>query len=380
MNSHVTTLIFFFAMYSLLVQSSLLASCSADFTSPHPSAQNINEQRERVTQFLKENQIPGLLKQTNRGASLPVALVNMDTIDRLSELLDQSFGIIHQMQPKWGTDHGLVRIGNTLIDADEPSKRWFGEIHNTGLSWFEIKENTRRKLDNPETRIEIAYLLSPQEKADVLFYHKSRRAGIFVVRSSFNKVVNYDLLPNVFQSGSEHCFTFSKGSCALQNALEAERQIARMIYEQSAEAFLAKPGIRKFLELARKAIVEAPVTFDTQKDALILKPNFIADLSYEGKPLTTLVASELTVNLDERQILILSNWIIAASASQAYADLRQTLGISEMIGTHDIEGPRVSFVLIHEPTQEGAASFKNGSYSSQGRQASWNAHNQRVID
>ena len=92
--------------------------------------------------------------------SVPVYLVNTDTVDKLTNLFKYSYGMIHQMQPNWNMDHGALRFQNVLIDLDEAGARLFGEIHHTGLSWFDVFESTKRLIDKerPEVRLSLIHI------------------------------------------------------------------------------------------------------------------------------------------------------------------------------------------------------------------------------
>ncbi len=349
-------------------------ACSVFNPDPSPSWQ-ASTSRRAVGDYLARLNIPLLSKNTRNGL-IPVALLTAENVQSFQALFDASYGLIHQQQPNWRNDHGLIRIGSTLIDVDEPGARLWGEINQTGLSWFDIYENTARKLDKerPEPRVEVLYLLDPEELRAARFYHLVRRAAMVRVPCSFNTALNYRQLPNVAMVASEQCYTFSKSALAAAVRDYAKAQ-AHLLAANQGPNFLESPAVLDFVRQVEQALLNVKIEYHPDRDAPKLTHDFIVR---QNLLRTWQAIGPNSMSTDTA--LVLANWVIAYHAAKRYSALLKTLEISSNYHLTEIEARRAHLIVIHNYSPAAVRAFANASYTSSGVHQNWDNQGQRIYD
>ncbi len=328
----------------------------------------IEKARETLIQQLAENKnVPAFIKHTDTG-DIPVILVTANTREILKPILDNSMGTMVVQQVGYQNDHGLMRVKENIMDVDSPGARGFGEINQTGIAWKPMESYLDRRLKSEPTGyniIEVGYMLSPQEMADVNHYQLVRRAAIIRVPFTF-KQTNVDRSkPNTLSAG-EHCFIFCKSSAIGSHVQEMQTKLREYGIENTSE-FLAKPEVASLIKEARFVLENA------KNDERGLNWAVLHNLrsAREFRKLFSEVSDY------EQNLLI--NWVVGYDATVAYQKLRSSLGISNDGGFSDMRNTKASFVLVYGKTTD-AESFKDASFNSPGVFYSWTNNNQKRLN
>ncbi|MDO9182554.1 MAG: hypothetical protein Q7U04_09095, partial [Bacteriovorax sp.] len=204
----------------------ILGSIDQNISTSIDLNEHIN-QRIFIGNYAKKNNIPVFYKQNHAGEEIPFILVNRDSSKKLSHLIENSFGTDVTLQPKRNNDHGLLRAGNFIIDLDLPGLRGYGEINKTGLAWKNFSSYTEKRQFDADVILEIAYLVTPEEKKIIDFYQRIRRAAIFRVRFVLNNFKTEEQ-PFLLNTGNEHCFIFCKGQAVAGHIAELREKLAEL--------------------------------------------------------------------------------------------------------------------------------------------------------
>jgi hypothetical protein len=333
--------------------------------------------------------VPVMLKQTRVGA-IPVVLVNPVDVDDLKSFFDNTVGFSIQHQPRHATDHGMIRIGSTLMDVDSPGKRGYGEIHQTGLSWFQLASHVRHndplapgnEAMVPERRIEIVYLPTAAQMKSLKYYQWSRRAAIFRVPYNFGGGRSDLGLPGTLRTFSEHCFTYSMGR-GLSDQISEMESIVASRFGRAAQDLLAQPNVIRFLALAREKITDWQATYDVVADARIFDPEVALRTIIEGQqgpaqPLLSLI-EPLLPNAMTNEKLAAANWLIALDSTLQYQQVMGELGYQGSYSFSEIQSQTAAAVAVYDFDRTAFGAFSNGTYSSSGRTGTWTADGQTVV-
>lgn len=297
---------------------------------------------------------------------IPVVLVNRDSVDQLNELYNQSLGIVVAHQKGYNNDHGLFRLSDIFIDRDSPGQRHRGEINKTGISFASVQEYTAYTYKSKQSynRIEVLFKLSESEYNTALVYQKMRRAAILRPDFSFGGDNNPKNVNNRMTDCGEICFSFSTGSSASSQANSAKRQAEKM-------------GL---LDLQKLTETKEFKTFFTTVDQYFLKASFSnTDLSPDIVTNFKIPKAIQKLKLAEKDQAELVRWVIGFNISKNYAELLQTLEISNSSDYSNVRSARASAVLVYD----GAISktdFANPNYISEGIFSTWRNTGFQALD
>ena len=362
----------------LFLQFNVGLACENAFKNPIEFLQ-APEPRVALLDYFKQKGLPVLTKESGR-ERIPVVLVNAIDVAMLKDYLDNSIGFTTQHQPNWTSDHGFARFGSVLTDADAPGSRSFNEINQTGISWFQIVENTLRrdpqktKLFYDEQRIEVSYLVTPEQKSKMAYYLTARRAAIFRVGSQFVGAASHLAFPNMFSGGREHCFIYSKSSNLTELLSEA-----RLRVETSGiniEEFMKEKAVKNFLARAKNYILNLKPMFSVE-DAAVFNHNLLRNARDEQGPIVKSLENAMPHQLSDGMLLEFVNWLVAYDAVGQYLDLKKELGVSDSYTFQDYLNPKASAVLVFDPESSAYPKFLDGSYTSLGRTGKWSAVGQK---
>lgn len=332
------------------------------------NAPPVEKARETLIEQLKnDSKIPSFLKQTRSG-DVPVILLNANTYQQLKPVLDNSMGTMIVQQLGYKNDHGLMRVGQNIIDVDTPGARGFGEINRTGLSWKPMESYLKRRLKNESNNyyiVEVGYILSPQELADSRFYHLVRRAAIIRVPFTYGGL-NVDRNQSNMLSAGEHCFVFCKGGAVSSHVREIERKLKAYGIESVSE-FMKRPEVAVFVREARDYMLTLK-NFDEQS----------LNWAVLQKLRSAKIIRKKFSNFDEHRQDLLLNWIVGYDASLAYENLRVSLGMTSDYGFGDMNNTRAAFVLVYGKSTDNKA-FETATFESPGVMYSWRNDSQKPI-
>ncbi len=323
------------------------------------------DHRNFIAQLAKKKNIPVFLKQNEKGESIPIILLNKTTSPKLKGLIENSFGTQIALQKDWNNDHGLLRAGNYIIDLDTPGARGFGEIEETGLAWKNVHSYLTHTGPDSSPTLEVAYLLTPDERSTVDYYQKVRRAALFRVNFTF---ADYDAgnFPSQLKNGGEHCFLFCKATEVTTHIQEIKQKLSSFGVKDPNK-FLKDPKVA----LALKEIRE--LFNNTDPDSLnsnILNNKKVLDL------LSGLYPKGVATN---DQKLAFVNWLTSYDSSVRYNSAMKTLGVTEDLGVEDAINSRVSVIFVYDENAE-VSTFSNATYSNYGKFISWPTTKQYPVD
>lgn len=331
-------------------------------------APEIEKAREALIKQLTTNkQVPAFIKQTANG-EIPVILVTANSRPMLKPILDNSMGTMVVQQVGYNNDHGLMRVGQNIMDVDTPGARGFGEINQTGIAWKPVESYLDRRLKNEPSGynvIEVGYMLSPQEMADVSHYQLVRRAAIIRVPFTFNQAHVDRSQPNTLAAG-EHCFIFCKSSAIGSHVQEMQSKLKGYGITNVSE-FMLKQEVASLVKEARTSLAQAK----TDENGLHWAALHGLRSAREFRKLFPEIADY------EQNLLI--NWVVGYDATVAYQQLRSSLGISSDGGFSDMRNTKASFVLVYGKSTDANA-FANASFESPGVFYSWKNDNQKPLN
>ena len=320
--------------------------------------------RSNLIDFLRENpDIPSMIKKTASGA-LPVILVNNQTLPKLRSLLQRSVGYMFVQQVGYGNDHGLMRSGPYIIDADTPGARGYGELHETGLAWKSVESYLPRRGDQAYVMIETGYLLSKEDLETVGFYQKLRRGAVFRIPFTFGGAPRKDL-PNMLENSGENCFGFCKGATVEGDVVRIRTKLSSLSPGLDIDAMLQKNATKSYLDTIRKIVLEADVN----------DPDSLYWGMVNGDRALEVLKDAIPQELSKENQRVFVNWMVALEANQKYTALKKKYSISSDGGYQDMNNGQVSFVLIYDSMLKKDL-FSNANYTSPGVFWSWDAKNQ----
>jgi len=318
-----------------------------------------------VAAFAKKNGVPVFMKQNAYGEEIPFVLVNRDSAPKLKNFIENSYGTDVALQPGYGNDHGLMRTGNFIIDVDAPGYRGFGELHKTGLAWKEFNAYTARRTTQSGTILEVAYLLTPEEKKIVDFYQRIRRAAIFRVKFSFKDFKTEDH-PFLLNTGGEHCFIFCKAQAVSSHINELQGKLQAMGL-QNPDEYLSKKEVQEKLNQYKEFILN----YDPNQLApeLATHPKIIA--FFEGQ-------YPASINTVEKKADFI-RWLVSYDGSKNYNRVLKDLGVTSDYGVGDARNKRVSAILVYDEAAN-KENFNKGVYEAKGAFTSWPAGPQKPVE
>jgi hypothetical protein len=288
---------------------------------------------------------------------IPVVLVNHKTVDQLKSIYNQSIGVVVTHQKGYKNDHGLFRLGDYFIDRDTPTRRNRGEIHSTGLSWSAVKDYTAYtfNLNGGYKRIEVLFKLTNEEYSTAMIYQKMRRAAIIRPDFNFGGDSNPKNVNNRMTDCGEICFSFSSGSVAREQARSAKRYIMNSGLHDY-ELLRQNKEFQTLINQAKAYLNNSSIT------AMDLNPAIVDRFSVPS------AITDLKLSATSQSELI--RWVIGAEISLEYAQLLETLRISNSSDYSNVRSPRASAVLVYDGTTS-KEEFSQSDYVSEGIFSTW---------
>ncbi len=292
--------------------------------------------RDQVAGFAIRNNVPALETDYN----VPILLVNKETVKSLRPLLATSIGIQVALQPAWKNDHGLLRVGTSIIDMDTPGARGFGELHRTGLAWKDVQEYTARKNDGTSKVIEVLYSLTPEELQTATVYQRVRRAAIYRVPFTFGGGAANNNHPNMIPHGGENCFSFCRGTSLSSQVSYMQSEVQKL----TGQSFVELKKTQEVSQFLSEAIQKIAAVTDVNS-AAALNNSMVMNLK-QTKSVTDLLAKDKSA--EDQQILL--NWLVALETSTKYANLLRTLEVGSGSGWEGSRNSRTTAILVHDVT------------------------------
>ena len=309
-----------------------------------------------LVQDLIREKVPAFEKVYPRPSakSIPVVLVNSSTYKKLVPYLKASYGTQVVFQPDWRNDHGLLRVGEHILDVDTPGARGFGEIHKTGLAWKPIASYLPRM---QRTIIEVSYALTNWEYSSIEYYHRARRAAIFRVPFTFGGNQVQVAAFNLLQSGGENCFSYSKGSSVRDQIAELERRLKDFGFDNARES-LKEAKTEKLVRAVRQKLL----TSDPMNEVI-----FSVSQMLDAKLASSLPNPKGLAAVDLRKAMGL---LVALDASLAYQAVLTALGVTGDYAYGDAAHPRATAILIYDAAANEEL-FRQGNFKARGIFSSW---------
>lgn len=336
------------------------------FTISNVAGQSSSKVRETVLDFLRENRdVPAFIRKSSQG-DVPVIMLNAQTLPKLRPLLAQSAGYMFVQQVGYRNDHGLMRTGSYIIDADTPGARGYGELHANGLAWKDVNGYLPRMTEHHSVMIETGYLLPREDFQIINYYQKVRRASIFRVPFTFGGNPNRNL-PNMIDNIGEHCFVFCKGAIVRGSVANIAGRLQRL-GATDVEAIMKDSVVSSFL-----AEVQQSIQIVSPDDGRVLNWGM-----YNGPAILQKLAHVIPQNLVENDKRVFVNWLIAMDASKKYSDFLTRYQVSSDGGYQDMNNGQTSFMLIYAHMNQAPA-FRDATFQSPGVFYSWSNQNQRPL-
>ena len=318
-----------------------------------------------VTNYAKKNGIPVFVKQNQMGEEIPIVLVNRESAKKMGGFVNNSYGTEVALQPGYGNDHGLMRMGNAIIDLDAPGYRGYGEIQKTGLAWKEFNSYMERRKPGHGVTLEVAYLLTPDERKTIDLYQRIRRAAIFRVKFSFKDFKTEDQ-PFLLKGGGEHCFIFCKAQAVTSHISELQGYLQQMGVT-NVEEYMNKAEVQTALKNLQEIVL------NTHPDKL--SPEIIgtkeALAHFKGLYPKEVVSDE--------QKAVFLRWVMSYDGSKNYNRVLKDLGVTSDYGLGDARNSRVSAVLVYDE-DVNPQQFNQAVYKSEGAFTSWPTGAQKPVE
>ncbi len=316
--------------------------------------------REALIKAAKEAGVPIFMRQVG-DRELPVVLLNEETYPKLKPFLDGSIGTGVKMFPftNQGTDHGLFRVGDNLLDfywPDDPNK--YGQLHNTGVYALPLQTYLPRRNNNSERIIEATYALTPEERQTAEYYHRMRRAGVFRAKYEFN---NYDPAygqrKHVLDEGFQNCYNFGVSACNQSHANNMKTQLYQ-IGVRDVPKLLATPEVKEFQRRAKEQLLAInrndPALADPKAEEKVLNIHMFDKPEY-----FELLKNVIPENSSPENRTKFINYLVGIDAVQQYDQITTDLSLGGNFW--NFNHPRATAIVVWDTPLQNEA-FKNGTY------------------
>jgi len=312
----------------------------------------------------REN-VPAYLRNVGGGKQLPVFLLNQQTYPALKPFLDQSISTGVKMFPfdNRGTDHGLIRLGDSVIDYYWPGSDKFGQLHQSGVFWLHVPEYLKRRNPNSERIVEALYSLTPEERATAEYYHRVRRAGVFKSRYEFSAWDGiYNGKPHVLNRGFENCYAFGVNERTQDHIDDMKHQLGELGVADP-EALMKDPLVIDFIARARARILNV-VRYD--REGKVIAPEVEAQVM-SARMFDVLATAPLlalapkAINAEDRTRFL--SYVVGIDASRQYQELGKTLGLNGHFW--NFSSPRATAIIVWD-SENAAEAFRQGHYEEGG--------------
>lgn len=317
----------------------------------------------------KDIKAPIMMKKVGQ-SELPVILANAKTYANLKPVLDESFGIIVQLQPNWRNDHGMLRIGENIIDMDSPGYRARGELHKTGIAWVDLKGYLDYSYGRESSvRVEVLFSLASQEHKTVRAYHMMRRSAIIRVPFAFGDAQNDMNQPNLLKGAGENCFSFCQSSYIDYQTREIQNTMSQLGFQNISEMTKAA-DIQGYLGKIEKLLTET-----NYADYNVLNPN----LSRSIETPTSLSQNPTFINKTNAQKTEVLNWLIGYHFSSKYSQLLKSLDVRSGNGFESMQSSKATAVLIYDSLVKDQ-DFLSPNYTARGIFSTWTNVDSRPLE
>ncbi len=337
------------------------------------AAEPVRQAQRELLNIAKREGVPAFLRNVG-DKQLPVFLLNEKTYPSLKPVLDQSMSTGVKLFPfdNRGTDHGLMRVGDSLIDYYWPGSDKFGQLHQSGVFWLHVPDYLKRRDTNSQKIIEVMYALSPDERATTEYYHRVRRAGAFKSRYEFSAWDGiYNGKPHVLGRGFENCYAFGVNERSQDHIEDMKHQLGELGVAD-VEAVLKDPSVIAFLESARTKVLGVKrygrngAVIAPDKEAALLSPNMFDALATRA---LLALAPKAASSEDRTRFL---SYLVGIDATRQYQKLGATLGLNGNFW--NFSSPRATAILVWD-SENAAEAFREGRYEEGGGNPAYQLRN-----
>lgn len=361
------------------------------------------EYRMDLLKELRTADIPAAVRVHPDGTMIPIILLSKQSAEHplVQNLLKNTMGmgidISQGRKDGNNVDHGLARVGNTLVDIiyqgagmerDQSGNVKYGsnEINHTALRFRDIGAYMGQRHPGSRVQIELAYVASHEDLAKAMTYHNMRRAGLLnivietIIR--WEKNWNADWLPDylknqprTFADGctTVNCFTNYMGTRIPAHIDAMKWHIGQM--HLNADELLANPAVNHFIGEAMETIRTAD-----WRDPKALHPHMLDVPKYHQMMAGVPGFSSLTPT----QKNDLMSYLVAIRASQQYFEVTHAQGADvfagrdadawdhwprNFAGKHlemDSKNPRAVAVLVYSDWPDAPQLIREGRFQYEG--------------
>lgn len=316
-----------------------------------------NYDRASLEKLLVKEKIPSFIKLNASNEKVPVVLINRESRSKVKKIFDNSFGTMVKLQPSYGNDHGMLRIGQNIIDLDAPGQRGFGELHNTGLSWKGAGDYISRRRDDDGVILEVLYSLNREESDIIDLYQRVRRAAVFKTKFTFGNFKTPDD-PMLLRTGGEHCFVFCKGGAVSSHISEVSNSLHERGFVD-LDAFLKRDDVKDLM-----GSIEATFLYSDSKDLSL----WLLDDDVILRSWRKILNSDPSLKREDD--LMSLRLLLTYNTSKNYKGILEKLGVTSSFGVEDIKNPRATAILVYDQAAD-VKKFKRAEYKPHGAFVNW---------
>jgi hypothetical protein len=346
---------------------------------------NLSENHTKIINYAVEKSLPVFGVEIAAG-TVPVILLNKNTISSWSWLLEQTIGIANSMNPENPANHGYARLPGeiyvnqarpfsrpynlydgkpptgALMDLYSPGNAGPNAAAGTGYRFKSMADMFERRTQDSTEFVDLAYNVSQGDQVRFWLYHAAKRTGLVRIQYYYDTPQNYwitqqrrtlqrdgSFFGNIELGGFEHCNNSRCGEVADVQVIEMRGRLSGLLNRDTNEVFHTSEA-KRFLDDAKKDLL-----WRDWRNAETYDPDFLNTPHYLG-----LMQYFFREGLSHEQKVDALSYLLAVNIFEEAFTLKNRLKIEEDIESQ-YGNPNITAIFIYSDNPDNVARFKRGN-------------------
>lgn len=340
-----------------------------------------------IAEHARANHLPVFLISIPAGPSVPVVLLNRQTLKAWSPILEQSFGLNQSLHPDNKANHGWARLPgrvggsfegtagklledgpseSVLMDTFSPGQSGDQALHGTGYRWkwmtdyFKYRHEPRAGERDSFVHIEQAFSLTVAEQVKVWLYHLVKRSALVRIQYMFDqhnndwireqrRVLQQDWPFNRARYG-EHCNNCRIGESANNHASEMRIRMAGLFNKDVNEIY-SFSETHQFLDNAKKKLLYRDWRNGADLHPDLMNENYFIDL----------MNPHFKWGISREQKVDALSYLLATNVFEEVVQVKEKYRMSEDVGMN-LDNPNISAFFIYSELADSPDNFVKAQF------------------